>query len=234
MSKQLNVLPGKWRSVQQNIQTVQSQELQRSTLCQTWCSDAQRLDIRGWMQMVFTPYDLFSWNKYNINFNIINNTSNYIVKSLLEDAQEQIEKVCCPGIQVSVLQRAFLEENNVRLDRPHEKRHPVLVKRQDGPTSPLPMIRADNPWTTPEIDVQKRPAACPTPTSWHQLASGESQPQDAQCPASFSSGAYSFPAKTGQEEAQRECSRSCPTPRQKQSWTQRLPTIPDSQKQNQP
>jgi hypothetical protein len=36
---------------------------------------------------VLMPYDLFSWNKYSINFNIINITSNCIVtKSLLEDA----------------------------------------------------------------------------------------------------------------------------------------------------
>jgi hypothetical protein len=29
--------------------------------------------IKGWMQMVFTPYDLFFWNKYDINLNIIDN-----------------------------------------------------------------------------------------------------------------------------------------------------------------
>jgi hypothetical protein len=54
---------------------------------QTWWCDVQRRDIRGSIQMVLTPYDLFSWNKRSINFNFSNITSNYIVtKSFLEDA----------------------------------------------------------------------------------------------------------------------------------------------------
>ncbi len=44
--------------------------------------DVQWRNIRGWMQMVLTPNDLFSWNKYDINFNIIDNliTFEYINK----------------------------------------------------------------------------------------------------------------------------------------------------------
>jgi hypothetical protein len=29
------------------------------------------VNIRGWMQMGFTPYDLFFWNKYDISIYII-------------------------------------------------------------------------------------------------------------------------------------------------------------------
>jgi hypothetical protein len=46
-----------------------------------WRSDVQWCDIRGWMQMVLTPYDLFSWNKHNINFNIINRHLNTLLKA---------------------------------------------------------------------------------------------------------------------------------------------------------
>ncbi len=48
--------------------------------------DIQYRNIRGWMQMVLTPYDLFSWNKHDINLNIIDNpiTFEYIDKGLWE------------------------------------------------------------------------------------------------------------------------------------------------------
>ncbi len=48
-------------------------------VCGTWWCDVQEREVRGWMQMVLTPYDLFSWNKCSINFNISNITSNYTV-----------------------------------------------------------------------------------------------------------------------------------------------------------
>ncbi len=42
-------------------------------------------NIRGWRQIGFTPYDLFSWNKYDISTYIINNliTFKYIDKGSL-------------------------------------------------------------------------------------------------------------------------------------------------------
>jgi hypothetical protein len=48
--------------------------------------DVQWRNIRGWMQMVLTPYDLLSWNKHDINFNIIDNltTFDYIDKGPLK------------------------------------------------------------------------------------------------------------------------------------------------------
>ncbi len=35
-----------------------------------WCCDVQRREVRGWMQMVLTPYDLFFWNKLSINLTL--------------------------------------------------------------------------------------------------------------------------------------------------------------------
>jgi hypothetical protein len=51
-----------------------------------WRSDVQWDHIRGWMQMGLTPYALLSWNKRNINFNIINEHLITLLKNLLEDA----------------------------------------------------------------------------------------------------------------------------------------------------
>ncbi len=51
-----------------------------------WRNDLWWRNIRGWMQMGLTPYDLFSWNKRNINLNIINENLITLLKSLLEDA----------------------------------------------------------------------------------------------------------------------------------------------------
>ncbi len=55
------------------------------SLCQTRRSDVRWHNIRGWIQIVSTPYDLFSWNKYDINLNIIDNliTFEYINKGPL-------------------------------------------------------------------------------------------------------------------------------------------------------
>ncbi len=64
---------------------VQWSARRENKLCQTRCGDVQWCNIRGWMQMVLTQYDLFSWNKYNINFDIIDNsiTFEYIDKGPL-------------------------------------------------------------------------------------------------------------------------------------------------------
>ncbi len=40
-------------------------------LCLTWLR-RMKMNIRGWMEMDSTPYDLFSWNRHGINIYIIN------------------------------------------------------------------------------------------------------------------------------------------------------------------
>ncbi len=54
-------------------------------LCLTWRGDVRWRNTRGWMRMVLMPYDLFSWNKYDINLDIIDNiiTFEYIDKGPL-------------------------------------------------------------------------------------------------------------------------------------------------------
>jgi hypothetical protein len=54
-------------------------------LCQMRRGEVRWRNIRGWMQIVSTPYDLFSWNKSDINLNIIDNliTFKYIEKGPL-------------------------------------------------------------------------------------------------------------------------------------------------------